>query len=68
LQRNAGANTMGWNAGPCGFLAGGLVTDPMAIWWQASSLHSNAQIVVNVAERIHRQRVQIRQKLGLQPI
>ena len=67
-HRNAGAHTMGWNAGPCGFLTGGGIADPMAIWWQASSLHSNAQIVVNIAQRIHRQRVEIRQKLGLQPI
>jgi len=68
VHRAAGANTMGWNAGPCGFLAGGLIADPMAIWWQSASLHDNAQIVVNIAQRIHRQRVEIRQKLGLPPV
>ncbi|HEV2888475.1 MAG TPA: hypothetical protein VGX49_16310 [Jatrophihabitans sp.] len=65
-HRARGATTMGWNAGPCGFIGGaGAITDPMAIWWESASLHSNAQIVANVAARIQRQRQQIATMFGI---
>jgi hypothetical protein len=65
-KRTAAAAVMGWNPGPCGFLDDdGNITDPMAIWWESASLHSNAQIVTNIALRIQRQREQIRKTFGI---
>ncbi|HEX8081855.1 MAG TPA: DUF4157 domain-containing protein [Jatrophihabitans sp.] len=66
-KRTAAAQVMGWNPGPCGFidLKTDTITDPMAIWWESASLHSNAQIVTNIALRIQRQRAEIRKKFGI---
>jgi hypothetical protein len=65
-HRERGANAMGWNPGPCGFLDhDGNVADPMAIWWESASLHSNAQIVANVAARIQAQREEIATMFGI---
>jgi hypothetical protein len=68
-KRTKAAQVMGWNPGPCGFIYEDgdkdKITDPMAIWWESASLHSNAQIVTNIALRIQRQREQIRKKFGI---
>ena len=65
-KRTNAAQVMGWNPGPCGFLDDdGNVTDPMVIWWESASLHTNAQIVTNIALRIQRQRVEIRKRFGI---
>lgn len=65
VSRATGATTMGWNAGPCGFIGGGHITDPMAIWWRAENLVDNADMVVSIARRIQARRTDIRAKLGL---
>lgn len=64
-QRVAGAGTMGWNAGPCGFIGAGGVSDPMAIWWRSRDLLTESGIVVNVARRIYTLRASLRRRLGL---
>jgi Domain of unknown function (DUF4157) len=64
-HRQTGAETMGWNADPCGFTHDGAVTDPMAVWWSSANLLSNAQIVVGLARRIERQAAEVRRILGI---
>lgn len=65
-HRQAGATTMGWNAGPCGFTHNGAITDPMAVWWRSASLLSNAEIVVGLARRLQRQAAAIREILEVE--
>jgi hypothetical protein len=64
-HRQTGAETLGWNAGPCGFTHDGAITDPMAVWWSSANLLSNAQIVVGLARRIQRQAAEVRRILGI---
>jgi hypothetical protein len=64
-HRQTGAETMGWNAEPCGFTHDGAITDPMAVWWSSANLLSNAQIVVGLARRIQRQAAEVRRILGI---
>jgi hypothetical protein len=62
--RATAAGAMGWSAGPCGFVNGPAIVDPMVVWWSASNLATKKDVVLRLSREIQRRRKELFRLLG----